>query len=340
MNFSFKKLIPALFSLLIFSSCSTDFEVLAPYREIPVIYGLFNQKDSLHVVKVNKGFVNLEADANAIAAQNPDSIEYQDSISVQLINQKSGLATNMVRNTSIPKDTGLFAFPDQVTFVSNQVLDPTANYTLRVTNPKSGVSAQAETPIVGNFAVEPTCVLCDIAVVQVNPINGDTLLRRKEFDITAATNASFYSIEIRYVVDEFFSDRPTSTRIINGVISSGIGTGNNSGGIRGVLNPQFFFNTLVNNIDPSKDPATFTGRTVREVEIIAWAASSEYEKYIRVSNNFSAISQTRPIHTNVENGLGLVASRNRASRVYGLTPTTRSYLIRVYNSSVGGYKFF
>jgi hypothetical protein len=339
MNSVLKKLILSIVAFFALGSCSTDFDVLAPYKEIPVVYGLLNRSDSLHIVKVNKGFVNLGADANQIASQIPDSINYPESVRVELINQKTGGAVAMSRSTSIQKDTGLFAYPDQVTYTSTLTLDSSAKYTIRVTNPANGVTAEATTPIVGNFAVEPNCFQCEIALVQVNPTNGDTLLRRKVFPVTSAPNARYYSVDIRYVIDEFFSDRPQSTRIINGVINAGISTGANSN-IEVVLNPSVFFNTLVSNIDITKDPTTLTGRTVREVEITAWAATSEFEQYIRVSNNFSAISQTKPIYTNVSNGLGLFASRRRASRAYTLSTNTRAYLIRVYNRPVGGYKFF
>ena len=47
-------------------SCETDFEVNAPWRDITIVYGLLNQKENPHVIKINKAFLG-EADVNDMA---------------------------------------------------------------------------------------------------------------------------------------------------------------------------------------------------------------------------------------------------------------------------------
>jgi hypothetical protein len=41
---------------LLFSSCETDVDVIAPYQEKMVVYGLLNQTDTIQLIKINKVF--------------------------------------------------------------------------------------------------------------------------------------------------------------------------------------------------------------------------------------------------------------------------------------------
>lgn len=66
----------------LFNSCSTDFDVAAPYKEIIVINGLLNPLDSVHYVHVGKAFLG-EGDVFKMAQQ-ADSTNYADILDVKL----------------------------------------------------------------------------------------------------------------------------------------------------------------------------------------------------------------------------------------------------------------
>src|SRR3954468_13167502 len=72
-----------LFSLLAFlSSCETDFEVNAPYKEIIVIDGLLNVYDSQQSVRVSKAYLGK---GNSLEmAQVSDSINFVDILDVYM----------------------------------------------------------------------------------------------------------------------------------------------------------------------------------------------------------------------------------------------------------------
>ena len=44
-------------SLIFITSCSTKLDVNAEYKDITVVYGLLNQNDSIHYIKINKAFI-------------------------------------------------------------------------------------------------------------------------------------------------------------------------------------------------------------------------------------------------------------------------------------------
>jgi len=78
-----KKLIIFILTLSgIFTSCSTDFEINAPYKETMVIYGLLNTLDTAQYIRISKAYLG---EGNAlIMAQEPDSINYADILDVKL----------------------------------------------------------------------------------------------------------------------------------------------------------------------------------------------------------------------------------------------------------------
>ena len=68
-----------LFTLLLLAyflipSCKTDFDINAEYKDITIVYGLLNQKDSIHYIRINKAFLG---EGNAlIMATDPNNTLY------------------------------------------------------------------------------------------------------------------------------------------------------------------------------------------------------------------------------------------------------------------------
>jgi len=61
-------------SVVLLSSCSTDFNTTAPYKEIMVVYGLLNPVDQTQYIRVGKAYLG---EGNSIVmAQQKDSINF------------------------------------------------------------------------------------------------------------------------------------------------------------------------------------------------------------------------------------------------------------------------
>src|SRR6185437_11084003 len=60
------------------SSCSTKFNIAAPYKNITVIYGLMDETDTAHYIRIEKAFLDQNKSA-VVMAQNPDSSFYPES---------------------------------------------------------------------------------------------------------------------------------------------------------------------------------------------------------------------------------------------------------------------
>ena len=139
------------------NSCKTDLDILAPYKSIPVIYGILNHTDPVHYIRVQKAFLGA-GDAYNFSAV-PDSNYFTD-ITVKLIPfkvkdngdtlfkiPKEIILTDTIINT---KEDGEFFSPSQKLYKTSAKLDSTFSVILEVTNNESGIKYKSFTPLVDN----------------------------------------------------------------------------------------------------------------------------------------------------------------------------------------------
>ena len=82
-------------TLMISYSCSNDFDLIEDFQDIPVVFGLLSQADSIHYIRVEKAFVDPNTSALEIA-QIADSI-YYESIGVSVEHEASGTVYQLDR---------------------------------------------------------------------------------------------------------------------------------------------------------------------------------------------------------------------------------------------------
>lgn len=132
--------IATLFILVLFSGCKQDFDLTADYKETPIVYGLLNAQESVHYIRIQKGFL---IDANAYTATGiADSIYYKD-LTVKLVPYLNGNQSGAIINlfpVSVPKDSGTFASDSNIVYATanNTWLAQDRTYKLEVTNNTNG----------------------------------------------------------------------------------------------------------------------------------------------------------------------------------------------------------
>lgn len=313
----------SIFGLLLIgflSACSTEFDVLAPYKEVPVIYGLISTEDTLHVIKVNKGFSNEGRDANDIAQNNPDSINYGDNLEVSLINITANPRDTLRLRAidSLPKEAGLFSYPDQITYVGEKILNPEDDYKLLVVNKTTGTTADGNTNMVGKMELDRSLV--NVVANFYSTITNSLLNQR--FDLSLAKNGTYVSFDAYVNIIEYYSDRDSILKTVKIQVSSGRSFSANASNATFVLSGESFVTAIQSAFIPANDPTTLTSRVAINIDIEAYASTRDFERYFLASRATSAISQTRPFFTNINNGLGLFTSRGVARRTYPLSATT------------------
>jgi hypothetical protein len=135
------------------SACSTDLDINSTWKEITLAHALLDPNDTTHYIRITKGFLDPSRSALEIARIG-DSIRYS-SLDVMVERWKNGNRVDTFRclpATNVPKDSGVFAFPEQNVFSFTHLLDAESEYRLKVKTPL-GNQLSASTNIVRHLII-------------------------------------------------------------------------------------------------------------------------------------------------------------------------------------------
>jgi len=124
-------------SLMLFSACDNDFDLVADKREIPVVYAIIDAVDTAQYFRVERAFIDESVSALDIA-QNPDSLYYKDAV-VTLTRLSTGEAWTMQEVDGnlegYPRQDGIFATSPNILYklrTEDITLEPLEEYKLTV----------------------------------------------------------------------------------------------------------------------------------------------------------------------------------------------------------------
>ena len=299
-----KKIIATfLLSGLLFYGCETDFDVIAPYKEVMVVDGLLNVRDSVHTVRISKAFLGV---GNALVmAQQNDSNNYGDILDVKMQRIFNNLVTetfSLTRTEYNDKDSGVFASGYVLYSTTHQLLEDGSEYKIIVTNNQTGVVASSTTKIVKDMVVSSPNPLLD-SIDLTGP--AQSIVR-----YSASKNAVFYELIIRFHYRDIDPSGVSAQKYVDWYFSSPSVI--NSDGIRYNFYKYNLFENLglyiPDNPGYTRRIDSLTGN-VRPFEFILLAGSEDLQTYIQLNKPSTGNVQERPSFTTVENGLGLVTSR-------------------------------
>src|SRR6478752_828384 len=315
----------ALLGSFLFSSCSTELDSNADYKEIMVIYSVLDPDQTVHYAKVNKAFVNTGTSALTIAAEHPDSTQYGEEIKVVMQKLRAGkdsVVTNeypMERFIATGKEPGIFFSGEQVMYrtTGSIILADDAIYRIKATNTRTGVEAAGATEIVRDVPSNPRTGLCIYTVSRDFGSSGKCFSETQPFNFSPfekgnmiifhqAPNAKIYVAKMKFkfaeTTDGVRQEKEVEWYLRNNFIHEGTSDPEIQ------LEDGFFQSNLLALIDRSQDNSTTT-REAGDTFVTVTGGSTSLEAYYRINNSFSLISQTRPEYDNIQNGTGLVASR-------------------------------
>lgn len=286
-------------------SCDDDFNILDEYQDITIVYGLLNP-DSTTYIKINKAF--LGEDNALVMARVEDSSLYRKKLQVTLegwqnndLQQSYQLDTISIGN----KEDGIFYNPYQLLYYTNEPLNSEYNYKIQVlVNDNKTVTA--ETGLIGDFSI-----IRPIAAYEyINFLTNENIMNYFEF--MSPANGKRFDALIRFNYKEKSLGQDTITRYFNwglGTIIADNTEGNRE--FRLGYKPVSFYSLCEQNI-PYDDAAKEQEVVYREplsVDFIISVANEEFNTYMEVNGTSSGIIQVKPEYTNINNGLGLFASR-------------------------------
>jgi hypothetical protein len=296
--------------LMLLISCETDFEINSKWKDITVVYGLLDQTESVHYIKINKAFLG-DGDAMEYAAIE-DSSSYGGNIEVSLAEEIAGVITREITfdtTSTYTKEPGLFYYPHQVLFKSTELLKQNGIYTLKIHNKTTGKEISATTGLIGDFAISKPSPSASQKSYEFKKSETS----EKEFRWNSATNGRRYQVTVRFFFKESSAPGDTLHRYIDWVLPS-LKSYSTEGGVElssSYMNSDFFINC--NNLIPyKKDAVKETGVNSRQVErfdFIFMVLGDEISTYMDVSEPSSGVLQEKPEYTNITNGIGVLSCR-------------------------------
>jgi hypothetical protein len=315
---------------LFLSSCSNDLEINAPWKDVTVVFGLLNQNETTHYIRISKAFLG-EGDAIEFASQF-DSLYYNpDLLDVKVYRIYNGVVKDSfvcAATTDIAKDPGIFSSPSQILYSFDAVLKGAENensiYRLVVKNNKTGNVATSETELVQSLFKPKLNLLAD-SLISIYPQNTTTVKWK------STKNGKMYELFLRFLYREY-SDEVNQSDIVSKFVEINLGritNDNTEGNIERTINIEntSIYQALYAAI-PKSTIENPKYRIADSLQIEFNAAADDMTTYLNVNQPSNTVAQERPQFTNVVNGLGLFSSRNSIMRKMRLNDFTVDSLRR------------
>jgi hypothetical protein len=284
---------------LITVSCDNTIDLEAPYKEIGVIYGLLNPKDSVHFVRIQKAYLG-KGNANT-QAQVFDSTYYPDILDVRLLRIKNGAVISsfpLTRTIGPDKDPGLFPNSPNILYRSNgESIFADSEYRIIVTNTQTGHEFFAQTPIVDSLRV-------------LRPNVNDTIRWASGFDqivdYVPTKNGKVYNLTIRFNYSEQdLSVGIAENKFVDWVFPNVVLTNPESvSSIRDEIDGEGFYRFVGQSLKPGNYL-----RSAGKLDFIFTAGEEFLANYVSINSSASTVLATPPYYSNVIGGTGIFSSR-------------------------------
>jgi len=141
---------------LIFTfSCETDLEV-APYKDVTIVYGIINIKDTVQYLRINRGFLTTDDPYNY--TQVNDSVNYpENAFQVFLEEYKDDeMIGEPVEYEPVDrqKEPGLFSNESNCVYMTNTPINEECQYKLRVIERSTGRELTGWATVLGTITME------------------------------------------------------------------------------------------------------------------------------------------------------------------------------------------
>ena len=288
--------------LLLYSSCKTDFEINAEWKDITIVYGLLDQTEKTHYIKINKAFLGEE---NALLmATEPDSCTYGNNLDVWLeewINNSLSNLWTLDTTTVYNKEPGIFYYPEQVLYkFYADTLYENAEYRLFIKNNNTGKIVSSKTSLVHFFSITKPTSFQAVNFTASNPV---------DVKWNSAYNGKLYNIIIRFKYKE--KNIVTNDSIIKSLDwNLGNYKADNIDGGETMTTSYYganFYKFLHDNIPET--PNVIRNASGFPLEFIFSVAADEFNTYMEVNAPSNGVIQERPEYTNISNGIGLFSAR-------------------------------
>jgi hypothetical protein len=299
--------ITLLAGFILLNSCSNDLDVAAPWKDIPVVYGLLNIKDGAHYIRVEKAFLDPTANAFDIA-RNPDSL-YYDNATVQLQRVSNGQVFTLQRvdgdQEGLPREPGVFA--------------ESPNYLYKINANQIGLKGGENIKIMvdrgnGSPVVTGEAVMLDTIRLDIPRSDGSNPLKYlynidSKVSWRTKKDAKVFDVVLILNYAEYPADNPAAVqeKSVEWVWARGLRNTNSEDQLAVEKKGIEFYQVLQSALAVN----TNLRRIFKSVDVSIVGGGEALDKFVSVSlaNTGITASQEIPDYTNLSEGKGVFSSR-------------------------------
>lgn len=290
-----------------FQSCKEDIDLVGDYTETAVVYGILDQADSVHMIKITRAFIG-PGDATQIAGI-PDS-NYFTTVTgtVKEFIGGSLARTFTLRDTIVNNkdENGIFYAPEQklyyFTTSSSSPLIETAEYQLDLVINGGQFEVSGRTALVNGMSTTFGNPIKKFRFVDVNNEYASTAI-----PVSVGT-AKQVNVTLNIEYTEWIGTASTVRSFDWTVGELEVSTGTQSFSANG----QPFYSLIAESCssDPNVDK-----RTLNSITTYITGGAEEFVNYMQVNEPSSSLAQSKPTYTNLTATeghpvIGLFSSRN------------------------------
>jgi len=320
--------------VLLITSCSTEVNINDDWQAIPVVYGILDKNSTEHFIKVNKAFLG-DMPASEMA-QYSDSLFYNNvdvKLYRKLSNTERQYVCSFLPTDDYPKEDGFFTNDRNTVFkASNVELEASYggnlyNYQLEVYVGDIDKTVTAETELItGTYISTPSSSAPSISI---HSYNNDFY-----YTYETGTNAKVFQMTILFNYLEVTAGDTIEKSIVWPQPAKVINVGNSSVTVQGTFGIMAFYNLLMSNI-PKNENVERIVKMPNSIEFHLTAGDDNFNTYMQISAPPTGLAQSKPLFTNINNGIGLFASNINVLKTHKLSAITLDTLHRgMYTSDL------
>ncbi|MCB0802699.1 MAG: DUF4249 family protein [Flavobacteriales bacterium] len=299
-------------------SCDNEVDLNGDFEETPVVFGLLDHGADTQFVRITKTF--LKDGANAIElASDPNNL-YYDSLDVSLSNEANGQIISL-KKLNVAKKPGVFTSLNNRVYYTNQNVVVGNRYKINIKRP-DGVNTHSSTLVLGDVRLDKPDVSRNQEISFVNNVLN---LQDYSFKFEISKDIAKFEAVMYFLYGEKIGNDtiPREVKIPIGSFTNGSLTANDD--IALTVTGQRFIETIANTVAPTNTKKIIP--TNESIRIEVFAADETFIFYQDLNGPIDGIAQVRPEYTNIENGIGLFASRSTAVFYANLQINTKSELV-------------
>ena len=298
-----------------FSGCENEIDIAADWKEIAVVYGALNPNQPKNYVRIQRAY--LDEDQAAVAFSNSVDSIYFDTLDVfldEFVNGSFSQTYTLKRvngnDIGLEKDSGLFYSDDNYLYELSDPIKPSQfatdyQYRLVIRNPNTGYECKANIMSIGQAEIKGP----------VSNTGGTIYFLNESIPVTfqEGKHARAYKVEMDFRVREMQKDNPSNEQIVDykwTLVNLG-----KTQSLRGfelgryLVASSGFFANLASAIPENEN----LERRLVDFDLTFYGISDDFNTYLSVNKPSIGIVQKKPEFSNIDNGIGLFASRNIAS---------------------------